>query len=92
MSVPSNVMGLPPIRPTLPTSGIVTNNRQTSIVGQSTEYVPHTNTNVVNPPSSSGQPSMAQPAVHQPSWGYGYPTNQMLVGNMNYQPTPIGMS
>ena len=54
-------------------------------------YVRPTNTNVVNPPSSSGQPSVAQPAVHQPSWGYGYPKNQMHVGNMNYYPTPIGM-
>ena len=35
---------------------------------------------------------MAQPLVHQPSWDYGYPANQILVGNMNYQPTPIGMS
>ena len=34
---------------------------------------------------------MAQPAVNQPSWGYGYPTNQIPVGNMNYQTTSTGM-
>ena len=80
------------MRPMLSTSGIVTNNRETSNVGQSTVYVPPTNTNVVNPPPSSGQTLVAQPIVHQPSWVYGYPTNKIPIGNMNYQHTPIGIS
>ena len=53
-------------------------------------YVPPTN--IVNPPLSSGQPLGAQPIVNQASWGYGHPTNQVPVGNMNYQLNPIGMS
>ena len=53
-------------------------------------YVPPTN--IVNPPLSLGQPLGAQPVISQALWGYGYPTNQVLVGNVNYQPTPIGVS
>ena len=52
--------------------------------------VPPTKTNMVNPPSTSGQPLGAQPVVNQPSWGYGYPGNQLPVGNMNYQLASIG--
>ena len=48
--------------------------------------------NIVNPPLSLGQPLGAQPVVSQASWGYGYPANQIPVGNMNYQPTPTGIS
>ena len=73
--VPSNTRGKPSVRPTLPTSGIVTNNRKTSTVGKSTVYVPPTNTNMVSPPSSLVQPLVAQPVVNQPSWDYGYSTN-----------------
>ena len=76
----------------LPTNGVIMNNRKTSAAVKSTIYVPPTNTNMVNPPSSSGHPSVAQLAVHKPSWGYGYPANQIPIGNMNYQPNPIGMS
>ena len=53
-------------------------------------YVPPTHTNMVNPPFSSGQPLGVQPALNQPSWGYGYPENQLPVVNMNYQPTSTG--
>ena len=74
----------------LPSVGVVTHNRQASNVGTSTVYVPPTN--IVNPPLSSGQPLGAQPIVNQASCGYGHPINKVLVGNVNYQPTPIGMS
>ena len=47
--------------------------------------------NVVNPPSSSGQSLGAQPVTNQTSQGYGYTANQVPVGNINYQPNPIGM-
>ena len=46
---------------------------------------------MVNPPSSSGQPLGAQPVTNQTSWGYGYTTNQVAIGNINYQPTPTGI-
>ena len=46
---------------------------------------------MVNPPSISGQPLGAQPVTNQTSWGYGYTANQVPIGNINYQPTPIGM-
>ena len=47
---------------------------------------------MVNHISSLGQPLVAQPVVNKPSWGYGYLENQIPIGNMNYQPTPIGIS
>ena len=53
-------------------------------------YVPPTHTNMVNPPSSLVQSSGVQHAVNQLSWGYGYPTNQLPVVNINYQPTSTG--
>ena len=56
VSIPSNVGGEPPMRPTLPTIGTVTSNRKTYDVGKSIVYVPPTNTDVLNPPSSPGHP------------------------------------
>ena len=90
VSVPYSVTRKPPAQSTLPFGGVVTHNRQASNAGTSTVYVPPTN--IVNPPLSSGQPLGAQPVVSQAYLGYGYPSNQVLVGNMNYQPTPTGMS
>ena len=55
-STPSNVGGKPPARPTLPFTGVVASNGHTSSTEKSTVYVPPTHTNVVNTPSSSGQP------------------------------------
>ena len=46
--------------------------RSLSNIEQSIAYVPPTHTNVVNPPSSLGQPSGAQPIIIQSSGGYGY--------------------
>ena len=45
--------------------------------------------NLVNPPSSLGQPLGEQPVTNQTSWRYGYTANQVPVGNINYQPTRI---
>ena len=44
----------PPARPTLLTSGTITNNKHTSTTGKYKVYVPPTNTNMVNPPLSLG--------------------------------------
>ena len=55
-STPSSAGEQPPARPTLPITGVVASNGQTSSIEKSTVYVPPTHTNVVNPPSSSGQP------------------------------------
>ena len=53
-SIPSSAAGKTLARPTLPVTGIVASNGQTSSIEQSTVYVPPTHTNVVNAPSSSG--------------------------------------
>ena len=58
---PSSARGKPPTRPTLSDTRIVTSQRYTSNIEPSIVYVPPTHSNVVNPPSSSGQPSEAQP-------------------------------
>ena len=89
-SIPSNVGGKPPVQVMSSVSGVSTSFRQTSIARQFAMFVPPTNTNMVNPPSSCSQPLGVQLAVDQTSWGYGYPGNQLHVGNMNYQPTSIG--
>ena len=75
---------------TLPVIGFSTSTRQTFAIGQPTMVVPPTHINMVNPPSSSGQPLGVKPAVNQPSWGYGYPTNQLPLVNINYQPISTG--
>ena len=90
VSIPSNIEGQPPARVMSSVSGVSTSFRQTSIARQFAMFVPPTNTNMVNPSSSSGQPLGLQPIVNQPFWGSGYPGNQLHVGNMNYQPTSIG--
>ena len=46
---------------------------------------------MVNPPSSSGHPLGAQLVTNQTSWGYGYTTNQVPIGNLNYPPNPTGI-
>ena len=61
-------------------SGVATSVKQTSATRQSIVFVPPTNTNTVNPPSSLGQPSGVQPAIDQISWGYGYPGINYLSG------------
>ena len=62
--VPSNIRGKPPVRPMLSVSGVVTSTRKTSTTGKSVVYVPPTHTNMVNPPSSSGQPLGVKPVVN----------------------------
>ena len=62
-SVPSNAGGQPPARPTLSDTRILPSQGQTSNIKSSTVFVPPTHTNVVNPPSSSGQPLGAQPVT-----------------------------
>ena len=91
-SLPSSVGGKPLARPMLSITEIVPSQGQTSSIEKSTIYVPPTHTNVVNLPSSSGQPLGAQPITNQTSWGYGYTTNQVPVGNINYPPNPTGMA
>jgi len=85
-SVPSSAMGKPLARPTLSGTEIVPSQGKTSNIEPSIVYVPPTHTNVVNPPSSSGQPLGAQPVTIQSSGGYGY---QIPVGN--HPPNPTGM-
>ena len=87
-SIPSSAGGQPLARPTLFDTGIVPSQGQTSNIEPSTVYVPPTHTNVVNPPSSSGQPSRAQPVTIQSSGGYGY---RIPIGNINHPPNPIGI-
>ena len=43
---------------------------------------------MVNPPSSLGQPSGAEPVTIQSSRGYGY---HIPIGNINHPPNPTGM-
>ena len=88
-SAPSGVEGKSPARPTLSSIEIVPSQEQKSNIEPSTVYVPPTHTNVVNPPSSSGQPLGAQPATIQSSRGYGY---QIPVGSINYPPNSTGIS
>ena len=90
--VPFNFGGESLARSTLPASGFVTNNRQTPTACPSSVYVPPTNTNIVNPPLSLGQPLGEQPVVNQVFWGYRYLENQVPIRNMNYQPTPTSIS
>ena len=71
--------------------GVTSSARETHVVGQPTVIVPSTNTNVVIPPPSTGQPSGVQPVVNQHSWGYTYLGNQPPVSNVNYQPTSSGI-
>ena len=59
---------------------------QTSNIETSIVFVPPTHTNVVDPPSSSGQPLGAQPMTIQSSSGYGY---QIPIGNHPSNPTGI---
>ena len=66
---------------------IVTSQGHTSNIEPSTVYVPPTHSNVVNPPSNSGQPSGASPVTIQSSGGYGY---QIPIGNINHPPNPTG--
>ena len=73
--------GATPARPTLSGTRIVPRQEQTSNIEPSIVYVPPTHTNVVNPPSSSGQPLGAQRITVQSSGGYGY---QIPVGNINH--------
>ena len=88
LSSPSSVGGKPSTLPTLFGIGIVPSQGQTSNIEQSIVYVPPTHNDVVNPPSSSGQPLGAQPVTIQSFEGYGY---QIPVGNINHPPNPIGM-
>ena len=67
-------------------TGIVPSQGQTSNIEPSIVYVPPTHTNVVNPPSSLGQPLGAQPVTVQTFGGYGY---QIPIGN--HPPNPTGM-
>ena len=67
VSVPSNVEGKPLARPTLPSTRVVTHNRQISTAGPSIVYVPPTNMNIVNPPLSPRQDLGAQPIINQAS-------------------------
>ena len=83
-SLPLNAGGQPSVRPTLSETGIVPSQEQTSNIETSTVFVPPTHTNVVNPPSSSGQPLGAQPVTIQSSSGYGY---QIPIGNHPSNPT-----
>ena len=85
-SIPSSAEGKPPARPMLSVTGIVASHGQTSSIDKYIVYVPPTHMNVVNPPSSSGQPLGAQPITNQTSWGYGYTTNQIPIGNVNPNP------
>ena len=64
--------------------GVVPSQEQTSNIETSTVFVPPTHTNVVNPPSSSGQPLGVQLVTIQSSSGYGY---QIPVGNHPSNPT-----
>ena len=66
-SLPSSARGQPPARPMLSSTRIVSSQGQTSGIEQSTVYVPPTHTNVVTPPSSSGQPFRVQPVTNQTS-------------------------
>ena len=72
-------------------SGVTSSVRHTLVVGQPTSIVPSINTNVVIPPSSTGQPLGIQPILNQPSCGYTYPRNQPPTRNVNYQPTYSGI-
>ena len=85
LSVPSSAGGQPLARPMLSSTRIVPSQGQTSNIEQSRVYLPPTHTNVVNPPSSSGQPLGVQPITIQSSGGYGY---QIPIGNINYPPNP----
>ena len=89
--IPSSAGGKPLARPTLFVTRIVPSQGQTSSIEKSTVYVPPTHTIVVNPPSNLGQPLGAQPVTNQTYLGYGYTTNQVPVGNINYSPNPTGM-
>ena len=62
-SVPLNAGGKPPARPTLSDTRVVPSQGQTSNIETSTFFVPPTHTNVLNPPSSSGQSLGAQPVT-----------------------------
>ena len=72
MSTNSNDGGKPPSRVTSSVSGIITSLGQVAAVAQLAVVIPPTNTNVVPPPSSSGQPLGVQPVKNLASWGYTY--------------------
>ena len=61
--VPSNAGGEPPERPTLSDAEILPSQGKTYNIESSTIFVPPTHTNVVNPPSNSGQRLGAQPII-----------------------------
>ena len=49
---------------------------QVAVVAQPTVVIPPTNTHVVPPPYSTGQPLGPQPINNTASWGYTYPGTQ----------------
>ena len=54
-------------------SVIITSSGQVLSIAQPAVLIPPTNTNVVNPTSSSGQPLGVKPVNNPTSWGYTYP-------------------
>ena len=70
-------------------SGIIASSGQVSAVAQPAVVNPPTNTNVVNPPSSSGQPLGVQPVNNLASWGYTYLGTQPPMTNQVYQQPPL---
>ena len=68
-SLPSSTEGKPSGMTYLTGTEIVSSQGQTYGIDKSTVYVPPTHTNVVNPPSSYGQPLGAQLVTNQTSWG-----------------------
>ena len=82
--VPSSAGGKPPAQPMLSDTEVVPSQEKTSNIETSTVFVPPTHTHVVNPTSSSGQPSGAQLVTVKSSSGYGY---QIPIGNHPSNPT-----
>ena len=66
-------------------SGIIASSGQVAAVAQPAVVIPPSNTNVVPPPSSSGQPLGVQPVNNLASWGYAYPATQPPTINQVYQ-------
>ena len=92
MSANSNAGEKPPVWVTSSVSGTISSSGQVAAISQPTVVIPPTNTNVVPPPSSLGQPSGVQPINNPSSLGYTYPITQPPMVNQVYQkPPPVAI-
>ena len=81
MSAHYNIEGQPLVRVMSSVSGIISSSGQVAAVAQPAVVIPPTNTHVVSPPSSTGEPLGPQPVNNMASWGYTYPRTQQPMVN-----------